>query len=144
MGHLQLDAVVRRQDATLARINNDFGIPIQLVARPDVSIESEGIAELLEFVSIQQTIDAAPAGNTRKPVFSRLLAELLEQSWLWASVETNARSLRSGAAIFAMLSNPNRFVLDEYYDLLKPIGVEDLKSKFSQILAASTIPSEQH
>ena len=87
--------------------------------------------------AIQQTIDAAPAGNTRKPVFSRLLVELLEQSWLWASVETNARSLRSGATIFAMLSNPNRFVLDEYYDLLKPIGVEDLKSKFSQILAAS-------
>ena len=58
MGNLHLDAVLRREDAALASIHNDFGIPIKLVARPDVSVEAEGIAELLEFVSIQNTIDA--------------------------------------------------------------------------------------
>ncbi len=58
MGHLHLDAVVCRQDSALARITNDFDIPITLVARSDVSIEAEGIAELLQFASITNSIGA--------------------------------------------------------------------------------------
>ncbi|MDC3961925.1 RtcB family protein [Polyangium jinanense] len=56
MGNLRLDAVVRREDSALARIESRFGVPITLIARPDVSVEAEGIAELLEFVSIQDTL----------------------------------------------------------------------------------------
>ncbi|TKC92111.1 RtcB family protein [Polyangium fumosum] len=56
MGNLRLDAVVRREDNALARIESRFGVPIKLIARPDVSVEAEGIAELLEFVSLQDTL----------------------------------------------------------------------------------------
>lgn len=56
MGKLRLDTVLRRESSALARIENDYGIPITLIARPDVAIEAEGIEEILKFVSLEQTL----------------------------------------------------------------------------------------
>jgi tRNA-splicing ligase RtcB len=53
----RLSDVVRRVDAAHARIENPFGIPITLLARPDVVIEPKGIAQLLEFASLAETLD---------------------------------------------------------------------------------------
>ncbi|APR87784.1 RtcB-like protein [Minicystis rosea] len=48
---------MRRLDGARARIDNPFGIPITLLARPDVVIEPQGIAQLLAFASIAETLD---------------------------------------------------------------------------------------
>jgi tRNA-splicing ligase RtcB len=58
MGNLRLDTVMRREDGALTRIHNECHVPITLIARPDVPVEAEGIAQLLDFVSLQGTLDA--------------------------------------------------------------------------------------
>jgi tRNA-splicing ligase RtcB (3'-phosphate/5'-hydroxy nucleic acid ligase) len=65
---LRIDEIVRRIDPTRTRIENPFGLPITLFARPDVHIEAEGIAQLLEFASLATTLaslhDWEKAGKT--------------------------------------------------------------------------------
>ena len=39
------------------RIDNPYGVPVTLLARPDVAVEPDGISQLLEFVSLQKTLD---------------------------------------------------------------------------------------
>ncbi len=56
VGKSLLDAVVRRVDGATARIENTLGIPITLVAREDVSVEADGVAELLRFASLQTSL----------------------------------------------------------------------------------------
>lgn len=52
----RLDAVVHRIDDTRATVSNRFGIPITLFARPDVRVEADGIAQLLELASLAETL----------------------------------------------------------------------------------------
>ena len=54
----RLDAVVHRLDGARATISNRFGIPITLFARPDVRVEHEGIAQLLELTTLAETLSA--------------------------------------------------------------------------------------
>ena len=57
VGKLDLGAVVRRVDAATARIENEWDVPITLVAREDVVVEADGVAELLRFASLQRTLE---------------------------------------------------------------------------------------
>jgi tRNA-splicing ligase RtcB len=52
----RLDAVVHRLDDTRATIQNRFGIPITLFARPDVRVEIDGIEQLLELAALAETL----------------------------------------------------------------------------------------
>ena len=52
----RLDAVARRLDDVRVRIDNPYGVPVTLLARPDVAVEPDGISQLLEFVSLQKTL----------------------------------------------------------------------------------------
>lgn len=53
----KLDTVVRRVDATRLRIENPQGVPITLFANSEIPIETEAIEQLLDFVSLQETLD---------------------------------------------------------------------------------------
>lgn len=57
VGKKLLDALVHRVDGATARIENTLGIPITLVAREDVSVEADGVAELLRFASLQTSLE---------------------------------------------------------------------------------------
>ncbi|MEZ4301807.1 MAG: RtcB family protein [Polyangiaceae bacterium] len=57
VGKLHLDSVVHRVDGARSRVENPHRIPITLVARADVAVESDGVAELLKFASLQGTLD---------------------------------------------------------------------------------------
>jgi tRNA-splicing ligase RtcB len=57
----RLDSVVRRVDGTRSSIDNPHGVPITLLARPDVRVEPEGIEQLLEFASLAGTLDGLHA-----------------------------------------------------------------------------------
>ena len=52
-----LDASVRRVDATRLLIENPQGVPITLFANAEVPIETEAVEQLLDFVSLQETLD---------------------------------------------------------------------------------------
>jgi tRNA-splicing ligase RtcB len=58
-------SAVRRIDDTRASIHNEHDVPITLFARPDVTIEPEGIAELLSFVSLQETLATLGSAEQR-------------------------------------------------------------------------------
>lgn len=66
------------------------------------------------------------SGNTSHPVFSPLLIDWLQESWLLCSLKLNISHISTGAMILTLLSNPNRFGRMAYYDLLETISVEKL------------------
>jgi tRNA-splicing ligase RtcB len=47
-----------RLDETRVRVDNPYGVPVTLLARPDVHIEPDGIEQLLSFLSITETVSA--------------------------------------------------------------------------------------
>lgn len=53
----RLTALLHRLDDVRVRVDNPHGVPVTLLARPDVVVEPAGIEQLLSFLSIQQTID---------------------------------------------------------------------------------------
>lgn len=52
----KLDDVVRRIDATRVRIENRWGVPITLFANDEIPIDAGAVEQLLEFVSLQETL----------------------------------------------------------------------------------------
>ncbi len=58
---LRLDAIVRRTSGAIAHIDNRYGVPITMLARADVVVESEGIEQLLAFASLAETLDTLHA-----------------------------------------------------------------------------------
>lgn len=56
MGNSLVSRAVRRTGDATAEIVNSFDVPITLVARSDVPVEDEGIAELLTLVSLAETL----------------------------------------------------------------------------------------
>ncbi|MDH5228713.1 MAG: type VI secretion system ATPase TssH [Gammaproteobacteria bacterium] len=86
---------------------------------------------------LQRIIENAPSGNTRKPVFSRLLMDLLEEAWLFASVELEQTALRSGHIFVTLLGRLNRYALDEYYDDFKNLPAEEIKQKLLSLVTDS-------
>ncbi len=52
----QLESALLRLDNTRVRIANPQGIPVTLLAREDVHIETAGIEQLLQFLAIQDTL----------------------------------------------------------------------------------------
>jgi len=86
---------------------------------------------------LQAVIDKAPSGNTRKPVFSQLLIELIEEAWLWVSVDMNAQHVRSGALMVTLVNRASRYILEEYYQHIKRISPENLKQNFLDIVERS-------
>jgi tRNA-splicing ligase RtcB len=63
MGKSARHDVVHRIDDTRATISNRFDIPITLFARPDVRIEADGIAQLLELAALAETLADIDAGE---------------------------------------------------------------------------------
>ncbi len=75
--------------------------------------------------AIQLTQDLR-SGNTSHPVFSPLLIDWLQESWLLCSLKFKINYISTGAMILALLSNPNRFGRMAYYDLMESISLEKL------------------
>lgn len=51
-----LEALMQRQDATRVKIINPQQLPVELYAREDVFLDGEGVRQLLDFLSLQDTI----------------------------------------------------------------------------------------
>jgi len=87
--------------------------------------------------SLNRTIEKLKSGNAGKPVFSPLLTEWFGDAWLVTSVELSDNQLRSGAMFIAILQNHMRYITDAYIDDLDNISLEELKSKFYDIVVGS-------
>ncbi|MCP4699198.1 MAG: type VI secretion system ATPase TssH [Gammaproteobacteria bacterium] len=87
--------------------------------------------------SLQHIMEADKTGNPGKPVFSPLLIELFQETWMRASVEMRLGEIRSGALVAALISNPNRYGQENYFSVLENISAEDLRRNLLDIVADS-------
>jgi type VI secretion system protein VasG len=87
---------------------------------------------------IERELQRLKTGNTRTPVFSKQLIDLLEQAWLIASLDSQIGRIRSGHLLLALLSAPDLAQFAERMSpLLRDVRVTDLKHKFDDLTAGS-------
>ncbi|PQV48043.1 type VI secretion system ATPase TssH [Paraburkholderia sp. BL21I4N1] len=87
---------------------------------------------------LERELQRLKTGNTRTPVFSKHLIDLLEQAWLIASLDSRIGRIRSGHLLLALLSAPDLAQFAERMSpLLRDVRVTDLKHKFDELTAGS-------
>ncbi|MCG9681136.1 type VI secretion system ATPase TssH [Vibrio sp. Isolate23] len=111
----------------LERPNSDFDV---LLAHFDCS-------ENILRQSIRSTLDTSPTGNGGKPVFSALLIEWLQESWLVSSLDLSQTQIRSGALLLTLVSNPLRYGQHGYSALLETVNPDSLKRNFGELTSHS-------
>lgn len=73
----KIEDVLVRLDDVRVKVKNPFDIPITLFASEDVNIGSEGISQLLEFISLQKTLQELNKANFYGNEISKILEVVL-------------------------------------------------------------------
>ncbi|WP_043991547.1 type VI secretion system ATPase TssH [Vibrio sp. AND4] len=107
----------------LERPNSDF----------DVLLSHFDCSENLLRQSVRSTLDTNAKGNGSKPVFSALLIEWLQESWLVSSLDLSATQIRSGALLLTLVSNPLRYGQHGYASILEAVNPDSLKRNFAEL-----------
>jgi type VI secretion system protein VasG len=87
--------------------------------------------------AVVSAIEGFKTGNAGRPVFSPILLDWFQLAYLIASIEHGQAEVRSGNLLEALLAKPSRLAADDYPDLMKEIGREDLRKSFDAIVGAS-------
>ena len=111
----------------LERPNSDF----------DVLLTHFDCSENILRQSIRSTLDTSPTGNGGKPVFSALLIEWLQESWLVSSLDLSQTQIRSGALLLTLVSNPLRYGQHGYAAILESVNPDSLKRNFGELTSQS-------
>ncbi|NOJ19834.1 type VI secretion system ATPase TssH [Vibrio jasicida] len=111
----------------LERPNSDF----------DVLLSHFDCSENLLRQSIRSTLDTNARGNGSKPVFSALLIEWLQESWLVSSLDLSETQIRSGALLLTLVSNPLRYGQHGYASILEAVNPDSLKRNFAELTSHS-------
>ncbi|MDR1656637.1 MAG: type VI secretion system ATPase TssH [Deltaproteobacteria bacterium] len=72
-------------------------------------------------------------GAVGRPVLSPLLVELLQESFLWASLEDGADCVRSGHIFTVLVGRSGRFMVGQTSELLAQISDDELAKAFAAI-----------
>ncbi|MGC5124265.1 hypothetical protein ACPXBE_25700, partial [Escherichia coli] len=67
---------------------------------------------------VERELQRLKIGNTRTPVFSKHLIDLLEQAWLIASLDSRIGRIRSGHLLLALLTAPD---LAQFAERMSPL-----------------------
>ncbi len=111
----------------LERPNSDF----------DVLLSHFDCSENLLRQSVRSTLDTNAKGNGSKPVFSALLIEWLQESWLVSSLDLSETQIRSGALFLTLVSNPLRYGQHGYASILEAVNPDSLKRNFAELTSHS-------
>ncbi|WP_234493942.1 type VI secretion system ATPase TssH [Vibrio maritimus] len=111
----------------LERPNSDF----------DVLLSHFDCSENLLRQSVRSCLDSDARGNGSKPVFSALLIEWLQESWLVSSLDLSETQIRSGALLLTLVSNPLRYGQHGYAELLSSVSPDSLKRNFTDLTSHS-------
>ncbi|HDM8192024.1 type VI secretion system ATPase TssH [Vibrio harveyi] len=111
----------------LERSNSDF----------DVLLSHFDCSENLLRQSVRSTLDTNAKGNGSKPVFSALLIEWLQESWLVSSLDLSETQIRSGALLLTLVSNPLRYGQHGYASILEALNPDSLKRNFAELTSHS-------
>jgi type VI secretion system protein VasG len=83
-------------------------------------------------------LESKTKGASDKPVFSPLLLELLQDSWLSASLELKLQHVRTGAILLALTTSPSRYMSGETARLARSLPREAVLQAFPVVARAST------
>ncbi|MGL0961424.1 type VI secretion system ATPase TssH [Vibrio vulnificus] len=111
----------------LERPNSDF----------DVLLSHFDCSENLLRQSIRSTLDTNAKGNGSKPVFSALLIEWLQESWLVSSLDLSETQIRTGALLLTLVSNPLRYGQHGYASILEAVNPDSLKRNYAELTSHS-------
>jgi type VI secretion system protein VasG len=92
---------------------------------------------------LQRSLDRLKTGNARSPAFSPLLVKMLTEAWTVATIEYDARQIRTGFTLLALFSSDelSRLIRDVSKEL-QLIPPEALRNDFFTITAKSKEESE--
>ncbi len=92
---------------------------------------------------LQRSLDRLKTGNARSPAFSPLLVKMLTEAWTVATIEYDARQIRTGFTLLALFSSDelSRLIRDVSKEL-QLIPPEALRKDFFTITAKSKEESE--
>ncbi|MGR2849768.1 type VI secretion system ATPase TssH [Vibrio vulnificus] len=107
----------------LERPNSDF----------DVLLSHFDCSENLLRQSVRSTLDTNAKGNGSKPVFSALLIEWLQESWLVSSLDLSETQIRTGALLLTLVSNPLRYGQHGYASILEAVNPDSLKRNYAEL-----------
>ncbi|HGF5136559.1 type VI secretion system ATPase TssH [Vibrio parahaemolyticus] len=114
---------------------------LSLLERPssdfDVLLSHFDCSENLLRQSVRSTLDTNAKGNGSKPVFSALLIEWLQESWLVSSLDLSETQIRSGALLLTLVSNPLRYGQHGYASILEAVNPDSLKRNFAELTSHS-------
>lgn len=87
---------------------------------------------------LTRAIEKFKTGNARTPALSPAIPQMIQDAWMFASVEYQTASIRSGQILLALLDSDKfaRMLLAES-DTLKKISVETLKESLMDLTAGS-------
>lgn len=111
-----------QNDSDLRRILRHFGIETSLLIR-----------------DLVKTVDRFKTGNSRKPTLAPSLLSLVEDAWIVASIDLDARSIRSGHLLIALLGKaPLVRQARAASNLFDQINQETLRERFYEITSGSS------
>jgi len=92
---------------------------------------------------LQRSLDRLKTGNARSPAFSPLLVKMLTEAWTVATIEYDARQIRTGFTLLALFSSDelSRLIRDISKEL-QLIPPEALRKDFFTVTAKSKEESE--
>ncbi|MEL7440748.1 MAG: type VI secretion system ATPase TssH [Pseudomonadota bacterium] len=124
--------LIRRQNHYLAFLKDSVNN-----AQFDVLLSHFDCSENLLRQSVRSTLDTNAKGNGSKPVFSALLIEWLQESWLVSSLDLSETQIRSGALLLTLVSNPLRYGQHGYASILEAVNPDSLKRNFAELTSHS-------
>src|SRR5690348_1904211 len=90
------------------------------------------------------SLDRLKRGNARNPVFSPTLVKLFEEAWTFGSLEYEARKIRSGFTIVALMANEElRRLAREMSREFPRLDIESLKKDFWAVVSRSDEQNEE-
>jgi type VI secretion system protein VasG len=90
------------------------------------------------------SLDRLKRGNARNPVFSPTLVKLFEEAWTFGSLEYEARKIRSGFTVVALMANEElRRLAREMSREFSRLDIESLKKDFWAVVSRSDEQNEE-
>jgi len=141
-----LDALQAAAGLCLSRTNPSVEIEhwlLKLVESPETDLSRllrhHEVDPSLLIGDLSRAIDRFRTGNTRTPVLSTQIDELIRNAWVLASVQYRASKVRSGVLLLALLSDDHlgRLAREASRELGK-IAVEPLWANLMSIVAGSS------
>lgn len=92
--------------------------------------------------TLQRSLEDLRTGNAGKPVFSPMMLEWMQDSWLTGSVDYGYQKIRSGVLFLRLVQQPTRYSMSGIGAYLERISKDDLKTNLQKILSGSKEDAE--